>query len=457
MSYLTRPLEQSRMPSGIPFIIGNEAAERFSFYGMRTILVIFMTQYLMGSGGQLDVMTDADAKAWYHVFVSAVYLTPIIGAILADVWLGKYPTIILLSLVYCAGHLALALDDTRLGLVIGLGLIALGAGGIKPCVSAHVGDQFGLRNSGLLSRAFGWFYLSINVGAFASTLLTPWLLQEFGPQWAFGVPGVLMALATLLFWSGRNRFVHIPPAGAAFIREAFSSTGLKTFARLLMIYIFVAVFWSLFDQTGSSWVLQAKEMDRNFFGMEILPSQIQAANPLLVVILIPVFSYLVYPALNRLFKLTSLRKMAIGMLLAAVAFAISSIAQEKIDAGLTPGIEWQLLAYIILTCAEVMVSITCLEYSYTQAPKTMKSFIMAFFMLSVSLGNLFTSAVNFVIQQEDGSLMLEGADYFWFFTVLMAVTGLVFALLTPFFRETLILQTDEEPAESSIQGARLAD
>jgi len=441
MSYLTHPLEQKGFPSGLPFIVGNEAAERFSFYGMRTILVVFMTQYMMGSNGQLDVMSDADAKGWYHLFVSAVYFTPVIGAVMADMWLGKYRTIILLSLVYCAGHLTLALDDTRFGLALGLGLIAMGAGGIKPCVSAHLGDQFGNTNKGLISSAFGWFYMSINIGAFFSTLMTPWLLQQYGPAWAFGVPGILMGLATLMFWAGRYRFVHIPAAGTAFIKEAFSNTGLRTFGRLLVIYIFVAVFWALFDQTGSSWVLQAKEMDRQLLGMEILPSQIQAANPLLVVVLIPVFSFWVYPMLEKVMHLTPTRKIAIGMAMAALAFSIIAFAQQQIDAGHTPGIGWQLLSYFILTCAEVMVSITALEYSYTQAPRTMKSFIMAFFMLSVSLGNIFTSAVNFFIQGDDGSVMLEGAEYFWFFTLLMGVAALIFALLTPLFRERMILQT----------------
>ena len=448
MAYQTRPVEQPGLPSGIPYIVANEAAERFSFYGMRTILVIFMTQYLMSANGQLDLMSEADAKGWYHLFVSAVYFTPLLGAIVADVWLGKYRTIIFLSLVYCAGHLMLAIDDTRFGLAVGLGLIALGAGGIKPCVSAHLGDQFGRTNSGLISRAFGWFYMSINIGAFFSTLLTPWLLNNYGPGWAFGIPGVLMGLATLAFWMGRNTFVHIPPAGTAFLKEAFHRDSLKILARLFVLYLFVAVFWALFDQTGSSWVLQAKEMDRELFGVEILPSQIQAANPLLVVLLIPFFAFVVYPALNRIIKLTPLRKIAMGFLVAALAFSITSITQEKIDSGLSPGIAWQLFAYVLLTSAEVMVSITALEYSYTQAPKTMKSMIMAFFMLSVSLGNIFTSAVNFFIQRDDGTLMLEGAEYFWFFTLLMAVTGVLFALLTPLFKDRTILQVDESQLES---------
>jgi len=441
MAYLTRPLEQQGMPAGIPYIIGNEAAERFSFYGMRTILVVFMTQYLMGADGQLAPMNEEDAKGWYHLFVSAVYFTPLIGAVLSDVWLGKYRTILLLSLVYCAGHLALALDDTRVGLALGLGLIALGAGGIKPCVSAHVGDQFGWRNRQLISRTFGWFYAAINVGAFVSTLLTPWVLRHHGPHWAFGIPGVLMALATLLFWMGRNKFVHVPPAGPAFLREALAPESLRIFGRLALIYLFVAVFWSLFDQTGSSWVLQAQQMDRHLFGIEVLPSQIQAANPLLVILLIPLFSYVIYPALGRIMKLTPMRKVAMGFFLAAAAFAISSLAQVRIDAGGAPSILWQLAAYVVLTSAEVMVSITALEYSYTQAPRTMKSFIMALFMLSVSLGNLFTSAVNFFIQNPDGSVKLEGADYFWFFSAAMLATAVLFTLLLPFIRDRVILQS----------------
>ncbi|MDH3888738.1 MAG: MFS transporter, partial [Gammaproteobacteria bacterium] len=110
------------MPGGIPFIIANEAAERFSFYGMRAILVVFMTQYLLDSSGLLSVMSEEDARGWYHLFVSAVYLTPLLGALIADGLLGKFRTIILLSLVYCAGHFVLALDDTRWGLAVGLGL-----------------------------------------------------------------------------------------------------------------------------------------------------------------------------------------------------------------------------------------------------------------------------------------------------------------------------------------------
>ena len=213
--YLTAPIKTDRMPPGVPYIISSEAAERFSYYGLNSILVVFMTQYLLNAHGQPDFMTKDQADAWYHTFVSAVYFLPLLGAVLADAIIGKFWTIMSLSVVYCFGHLALALDHQRLGLLIGLTLVAMGAGGIKPCVSAMVGDQFGKSNEHLLTRIFSWFYFSINIGSAFSTLLIPWLLATQSPSIAFGVPGVLMFIATVIFWVGRRRFAHIPPAGPA--------------------------------------------------------------------------------------------------------------------------------------------------------------------------------------------------------------------------------------------------
>jgi POT family proton-dependent oligopeptide transporter len=442
--YRTAPRPSTHTPPGIPFIVGNEAAERFSYYGMRAILVVFMTQHLVNATGELDLMSEEEAKGWFHLFVSAVYFLPLLGALISDGLLGKYRTIIALSIVYCLGHLALAIDHTRLGLAIGLALIALGSGGIKPCVSAHLGDQFGPSNQHLLGRIFGWFYFSINLGAFFSILATPWLLETYGPSPAFAVPGVLMLIATLVFWAGRYRFVHIPAGGKQFVKEAFSGDGLRALGRLTLIYALVAMFWALFDQTASAWVLQAQHMNREILGFEILPAQIQAANPLLVMLLIPLFSYAIYPTIDRFYPLNELRKIAIGLFVSVLAFAIPTSLQINIDGGGTPHIAWQLLAYLVMTSAEIMVSITCLEFSYTQAPKTMKSLVMAFFMLSVAAGNLFTSAVNFFIQNEDGSSKLAGADYYWFFTLTMLVTAGLFTLAARFYKGQTYIH-DEVP------------
>jgi POT family proton-dependent oligopeptide transporter len=441
--YRSFPLSTPGLPPGLPYIIGNEAAERFSYYGMRAILVVYMTQFLVDASGRPDRMSETEAQAYFHLFVSATYFTPILGALLADGFIGKYRTIILLSLVYCIGHFALALDDTRTGILIGQSLIALGAGGIKPCVSSHLGDQFCTRNRHRLERVYGGFYLAINLGAFFSMLTTPWLLSRFGASVAFGVPGVLMGIATLIFWLGRGRFAHIPPAGIDVIREVSNRESLRRLGQLGIIYLLIAMFWALFDQTGSSWVLQASRMDRLVFGYEVLPSQIQAANPLLILLLVPTFNRWVYPLAGRWVRLTPLRKMGFGMLLAAAAFAVSAWIQGTIDDGYAPGIAWQLLAYLLLTSAEVMVSVTALEFSYTQAPLRMKSLIMAFYMVSVALGNVFTSIVNFLLLTPGGGSRLTGSAYFWFFCGLMVFTTMLFSLYTRTYKEHVYLQPEQ--------------
>lgn len=447
--YHQAPVATTKMPSGIPYIISNEAAERFSFYGMKAILVIFMTKYLVDTSGQLAPMSDAEAKSIYHLFVSGVYFFPILGALIADVFWGKYKTIIVLSVVYCLGHIALALDETRLGLAIGLTLISIGSGGIKPCVSAHVGDQFGHSNKHLIERVFGWFYFAINFGAFTSILLTPYLLSEYGPRVAFAIPGALMLLATWAFWLGRYRFAHIPPAGKTFVKEAFSGEGLKAVLKLMGLYVFVVFFWSLYDQTGSAWVLQAQHMDRDWLGIEWLPSQVQAMNPILILTFIPLFAYVVYPNINRVFRLTPLRKIGIGLFLTVVAFLIPAWIEHRIAMGEVPSIGWQVLAYVVITAAEVMVSITCLEFSYTQSPNKMKSFIMAIYLLCISLGNAFTSAVNYFIQNEDGSVSLSGADYYLFFAGLMFVVSLGFVFVSRYYKEVSYIQ-EETRREASL-------
>lgn len=403
-TYRTTPADTDRLPPGIPYIIGNEAAERFSYYGMRTILTVFMFRYLhlMATPATLS-MSRAEAQEHYHTFSSWVYFFPIIGAIVSDAFTGKYRIIVWVSVLYCLGHLALALMgggglSAEQWMWLGLFLIALGSGGIKPCVSAHVGDQFGRRNEHLMEKVYQWFYFSINFGSTFSTLLTPWLLEWYGPHVAFGVPGVLMAVATLMFWLGRNRYIHVPPGGTAFLREVFSREGVLTILRLSLVYLCIAVFWALFDQTSSAWVLQAEDMHLRWLGIDWLPSQIQVLNPILVMAMIPLFQFLVYPAIDRVFRLTPLRKIGIGLFVMAAGFGLSALVQGWIDGGARPSVGWQFLAYVIITAAEIMVSITGLEFSYAQAPKTMKSVIMAVWLLSVSLGNYVTALVNNWIQ-----------------------------------------------------------
>ena len=505
----------TRMPPGIPYIVGNEAAERFSFYGMKAILTVFMTKYLMDSSGELDLMTNEEAKSVGHLFAAAAYFTPMIGALIADIFWGKYKTILLISLMYCVGHLCLAFMDLgpiigawdmRPFLFSGLFLIALGSGGIKPCVSAHVGDQFGKGNKHLLTQVFNWFYFSINLGAAVSQILTPILLDKVGPWLAFGLPGVLMGIATFVFWLGRSKFIHVPPAGwQKFKRETFSSEGLRALRNLAPLFLlFVPMFWALFDQTATAWVIQAGAMNRDFLGVTWLPSQIQFVNPVLILCGIPIFTYLVYPAIEKVFgiEFTPLKKIGVGLLITAGSFVISALiehgimaqaaqvgaaiwadlgradAMPSLDAvlkaareagweesriqtymGDMPSIGWQFVAYAIMTSAEIMVSIVCLEFAYKQAPPKMKSFIMGVYFLGVSFGNFFVSGVNFVLstlEAEDGSTPLDGPAYYWFFASLMLLTAVVYVFWSRFYKGETYIQGEQEQeiieAEAEVEG-----
>lgn len=440
-TYRTTPIPTDKIPPGIPYIIGNEAAERFCFYGMRAILVIFMTQYLMNAQGELDCMTEANAKGWYHIFMASIYFTPFLGAILSDFFLGKYKTILNLSLIYSVGCIALAVDQTRIGLVIGLTLIAIGSGGIKPCVSANVGDQFGSKNAHLLSKVFGWFYFSINAGSLLSMFITPILLEicglHWGPRVAFGVPGIFMLAATFIFWLGRYKFVHIPPSGVASMKNTFSIENLKIIRNLLWIFLPIPIFWSLFDQSSSAWVLQSTHMNLNFFGYNLLPAQTHIFNPLLVLLFIPILNYWLYPAIEKVYHLTPLRKIGIGMFVTMTSFLISALIEHWIQQGETPTIWWQVVAYALLTTSEVMVSITCLEFSYTQAPKRLKSLVMAIYYLSVTVGNLFTSLVNFALNDPvTGVSKLGPVQYYLFFAAAMVCANILFIVIAAHYKET---------------------
>lgn len=389
----TRHEEEARddkMPAGIPFIVANEFAERFCYYGINAILTIYMTKFLR--------FGDADATTWHSLFKSGAYFFPLVGAIVSDVFWGKYRTIMTFSMVYAAGCGVIALVPGTTGLLVGLSMIAFGTGGIKPCVSTNVGDQFTSKNQHLIERAFSYFYLAINAGSSISIYFCPELLEKSGPRLAFGIPAIMMFVATVAFWMGRKKFAVVPPAGKAWVRDITSKEGLSTILGLAVIYLFVIFYWALWDQSnGQTWTLQAASslMDKNIgFGFKLLPAQIQVVNGLLILGMVPLFTFVIYPTMNRFFRVTPLRKMGIGLFTIASSFLIISRIEARIMAGETVSVWWQVLAYVVLTASEVLVSVTALEFSYKQAPVRMKSFIMALFLLTTAFGNFFTAGVN---------------------------------------------------------------
>lgn len=471
---------EAKYPRSIPYIIGNEAAERFSFYGMRSILATFLVAQFFNPTLNPALQTVAEAKAneSTHFFVTLAYTLPFIGGLVADWFTGKYRIILSISIVYCIGHLCLALFDKDLnGFIMGLVLIAIGAGGIKSCVSANVGDQFDKSNQVLLSKVYGWFYFSINAGSVISTILIPWVYAEWGAKWAFGIPGLLMALATVIFFSGRKMYVRVPPSGINKNNFVFISIyaltnlgkkqkgqswldvakseynpekveGVKAVYRVMAVFIFAPIFWAMWDQNLSEWVLQAEKLDRHinlgFTSFTVLAGQVQTANPIFLLSFIPLFTYFVYPFLDKIgIKTTPLRRLGAGLALTALSFVIIAFVQENVDKGGHPSVWWQIFAYVVLSAAEVLVSITGLEYAYTQAPKSMKSTMSAIWLLTVAAGNLFDALINGNISKGGFFAQFTGASYYWLFVGICVVFLVIYLFVAPRLKERSYIEHPE--------------
>ncbi|CAK8674326.1 unnamed protein product [Clavelina lepadiformis] len=365
-------------PFSIFFILGNEFCERYSYYGMRTILVLYLKYYLHWD--------DNTATAVYHAFTVLAYLFPLLGAVLADSWWGKYNTILWLSIVYSIGMVINTLGaignlgDLTVHAVlssIGLFVIAVGTGGIKPCVSAFGGDQFDADQDEYRRSFFSLFYFSINAGSLVSTFVSPLIREEvqcFGDDCyalAFGIPAALMLVAIISFVIGTKWYKRIPPSGNIFLEvsktiwkawkirwntksskrnkdhwldyalhenndNAILIRDIKYVLNVLVLYIPLPLFWTLFDQQGSRWTLQATRMDGYVGSLHVLPDQMQICNPLMIVCLIPIFEATLYPLLRRYnINFSPLRRMTLGMILAGISFVVAALVQMMIDENLT--------------------------------------------------------------------------------------------------------------------------
>jgi POT family proton-dependent oligopeptide transporter len=441
---------RDRFPSQIRYLAWNEGCERFSFYGMSSILTIYMARHLG--------LPESDAEGNFHLFVFAAYVMPLVGAYIADRFLGRYAVILWLSLGYVFGHATMAAFESEAGLWAGLLLVAIGAGGIKPCAAAFVGDQFDAPRRHLLEKVYDLYYWVINLGSTAATLAIPELLDRFGPRVAFALPGVLMAGALVIFWAGRRTYVTLPPSGPSphgFFRVVGralrrlgtgragehwlegardrhppeSIEGAKAVLRVSAVFATIATFWSLFFQYGSSWVLQAERMERRVLGYEIKASQMSTLDPLLVLAAIPILAGWIYPVLERRgARVTALRKMTAGMFVTVFSFVAAGIVQWALDGGARPHVAWQVPQYVFLAVGEVLVSVTALEFAYTQAPPSMKSTVMSLWYLTIAAGSLL------------------GYAYFAFFAALMLCGAIAFALIARRVRPVDWVRSAERPA-----------
>uniref|UniRef100_A0AC34F4X3 Peptide transporter family 1 n=1 Tax=Panagrolaimus sp. ES5 TaxID=591445 RepID=A0AC34F4X3_9BILA len=370
-------------------IVSNEFCERFSYYGMRTVLTLYLLNVLKFS--------DNVSTVFFNGFTVLCYLTPLLGSIIADGYIGKFKTIFTVSILYAAGQVVLAFSSINNSSsplhpaldLAGLGIIAFGTGGIKPCVASFGGDQFEPHQTRMLSLFFSVFYFSINAGSMISTFISPLfrsmscLGQDSCYPLAFGIPAILMIVATVIFMLGSFTYKKPPPKENIFgevaklMTRAICSGGngpkrdhwlekylnnhrcetdekcldlkrrkrdnslcqkaefiedVKSLLRVVVMYLPVPMFWALYDQQGSVWLIQGIQMDCRLWGSTLLlPDQMQTLNAVLILAFIPLFQVVVYPIASKVVTLTPLRKMVAGGVVAALAFVVSGFIQLAVN------------------------------------------------------------------------------------------------------------------------------
>jgi POT family proton-dependent oligopeptide transporter len=435
-------------PIGFWFIFWGEFAERCSYYGMRGILTAYMMDRLE--------LSPAAAGSYFYLFVAGCYFLPLVGGYVADNFLGKYNTIVFFSLPYILGHVILGIENYAC-MIIALFLLAMGSGVIKPNISTLMGLTYDQKRPGqeeLRTTAFSLFYMAINIGAAFSQLAIPYIRTHHSYQLAFLFPAVLMAVAFVIFAASKPFYA----------KEVISNTTRTPEERALQwqllgriggLFLLVMFFWAIFDQSSSTWIIFGRLFqDLTMFGRHVDVEQVQATNPILIVVLTPLFASLWAILRVKGYTVRPTDKMIAGFLLTGLCMAIMAYAaytagpietmafplggtqihdeaeirlKEELprqwpklatsmigslgdpllsvpaaaQATALPvagtklwvrpenqvTIWWQVLAFLIVTIAEILISITGLELAYVAAPKNMKSFVTSLWLVTVALAN----------------------------------------------------------------------
>jgi POT family proton-dependent oligopeptide transporter len=416
-------------PPAFWFFFWGEFAERSSYYGMRAILLLYLMEILRFPAGV--------ANPIYFWFKMGCYFLPLVGGYLADRFFGKYWTIVGFSVPYIMGHFILGWPN-RIALAIALVLLACGSGVIKPNISTLMGMTYDQKRPGkaaLRTAAFLWFYFAINVGALISQIALPAIRAHYawdaeghvlvddqgnptaeaqrGYAIAFQVPAWLMVGSFLTFALGK-RFYGVEEPGRREISPEERREQWNTLMRLFGIFALMIFFWMAYEHNDTLWVLFARDyVNRHVFWQSrpVPPDQIQSLNPAFVLILIPLFNVLFRWLDPQVHIFTPMRKILAGFALTAAASGIVSAAaflsERAIGADtirtatsltVAPAdqvsIVWMVVAYIVLTVAEVLLYGTMLELAYAAAPPNMKSFVTACFLVTNTLGNLLNSFIS---------------------------------------------------------------
>ena len=374
-------------PPALLFMFWGEFAERASYYGMRTILFLYLTTQFG--------LSDAVAGSTYSYFKAACYFLPLLGGYLADRFFGKYWTIVGFSVPYVAGQLLIGFSD-QYTIFVALALLAAGSGVIKPNISALLGQTYDQKRPGngvLRANAFMWFYFSVNLGATISMALLPWVRDKFGYKAAFLIPASLMALALFIFAVGRKHYATetVGPAPPSTPEER--ALRWKVLKGLFGIFFLMIFFWVPYEHNDNLWIAFARDqlnltLPGWLGGITLSPDHFQWVNGALILLLVPA-SLWFWPKVDPTGKrFPHTIKILMGLVFTASGPATLAVAAHLAGDGSKPSVFWLVLAYLLLTVGEVLVYGTMLDLSYAYAPKSMKGFVTACFLVTNALGNM---------------------------------------------------------------------
>lgn len=415
-------------PRGLTTLFFTEYWERFSYYGMRALLLLYMTAPPVEGGLGFDVVR---AGAIYGNYTSSVYLTALLGGWVADRYIGAKRAVFLGGVIIASGHFSMAIP-TLSTFYAGLCLIAIGTGLLKPNVSTMVGSLYA-ENDERRDAGFSIFYMGINLGAFVAPIVTGYLGEKVSWHYAFAAAGVGMVLGLVQYVAGRDRLKHVgnvePKQSREQIRAAkvlMTAEEKKRVVAIIILFIFSTIFWMAFEQAGSSLNLFAKQLtDRNIFGWEMPAGWLQSVNGIMIFSLAPVFAVIWLKLGKR--DPSSPAKFAFGLLFAGLGFLVIAYASSLTGSGKVSML-WLISVYLLHTIGELCLSPVGLSTMTKLAPARMVGLMMGVWFLSIAIGNQVAGRVAGFFTSE-----AEGALVTLFSTVALITIGasIVLALLTP--------------------------
>lgn len=414
-------------PKGLYFLFTIEMWERFSYYGMRALLVLYMVKFLLFS--------TEHAGSVYGTYTGLVYLTPLIGGYIADRYMGQKSCILIGAVLMMLGHFAMAVSNLTF-FYMALGLLILGNGFFKPNISTIVGQLYD-ENDPRRDGGFTIFYMGINLGAFLSPLICGTLGEKVGFHYGFASAGVGMLIGLLIFLWGQNKYIK-DIGNKPLCKEIIINDNHKTacdvpltkdekqkIAVIFIMMFFCIFFWASFEQAGSSMTLFADRSTNRFIpflNWEFPVSYFQSVNPLLIILLAPIFSKL-WIDLADINKNPSMPvKFSIGLLLVAFGFVLMVIASAFAETGKVSYL-WLMGVYLFHTLGELCISPVGLSMVTKLAPVKFASLLMGTWFLS-------SFFANFVAGYFAGCYdSLKTTEFFMIPAVITGISSVVLFLL----------------------------